>query len=404
MISERKTSSSKLRVVVLGHIVRLQLGGVAWHHLNYCLGLTQLGHDVFYLEDSGDSPWACYQPRTYMTDSDPSNGLRFAAHAFGKLGLGNKWAYHDAFQSKWLGPCADRSHEICSTADLLIRTSHVNPMRPWLQKIPVRVLIDVDPVFTQMRHLDDAKIREDAMLYNRFVTFAENVTYNPNLLPDDGFRWQPTRTPVVLDAWPVTPAPTKGKFSTVLQWDSYQTRNYKGQHYGMKSRSFFPYLDLPQRSGAVFELAIGGSSAPRQELANKGWVCRDPIEVTRDPWTYQRYIQESKAEFTVAKHGYVLSWGGWFSERSVNYLASGRPVLTQDTGFSEWLPTGSGVLAFRSPEEALDGIEEINSRYEFHCKAARAIAEEYFDARKVLPHLIERSMNAAPSPSKEKPF
>ena len=120
---------------------------------------------------------------------------------------------------------------------------------------------------------------------------------------------------------------------------------------------------------------------------------RDPLEITRDPWTYQRYIQESKAEFGIAKHGYVISNCGWFSERSANYLASGRPVLVQETGFSDWLETGSGVISFSTLKEASSGIEEINSRYEFHCKAARALAKEYFDARKMLPQLIEAAMD-----------
>ena len=140
-------------------------------------------------------------------------------------------------------------------------------------------------------------------------------------------------------------------------------------------------------------------SAPRDVLRSNGWTLCNPLEISRDPWTYQRYIQQSKGEFSVAKHGYVVSHSGWFSERSAVYLASGRPAVVQETGFSDWLPTGAGIIPFNTPEEALAGIEDINRRYEFHCRAARAVAEEYFDARKVLRRLVECAMNTVPAPS-----
>jgi hypothetical protein len=191
------------------------------------------------------------------------------------------------------------------------------------------------------------------------------------------------------------PAPTGAKFSTVMQWDSYSTREFNGVNYGMKSESFEPYLEMPLKTQATFELALGSPSAPRDLLRSNGWHLQDLLEVTLDPWNYQRYLQQSKAEFSVAKQGYIVSNSGWFSERSACYLASGRPVLVQDTGFSEWLETGAGVIAFHNPDEALASIEDINSRYEFHSRAARAIAQEYFDAQKVLPHLLERAIKLA---------
>jgi len=189
----------------------------------------------------------------------------------------------------------------------------------------------------------------------------------------------------------------QAKFTTVMQWESYAAREYHGRRYGMKSDSFEAYLNLPERAGGIFELALGGASAPRAMLRSRGWSVRNSLEPTRDPWTYLHYIRQSKAEFSVAKHGYVVSRSGWFSERSVAYLASGRPVVVQDTGFSDWLETGAGVIAFSTPDEAIAGVEEINSRYDFHCRAAREIAEQYFDARRILPRLLEYAMKAAPS-------
>ena len=160
----------------------------------------------------------------------------------------------------------------------------------------------------------------------------------------------------------------------------------------MKSESFVPFMDLPQNAGIKFELAVGSSTAPREELRRKGWEVRDPLEPTRTPWTYQTYIKRSKAEFGIAKHGYVVTHSGWFSERSANYLASGRPVVVQDTGFTDWLHADMGVKSFRTPDEALAAIDDVNSRYEAHCRAAREVAEAYFDYRKVLSELIERAM------------
>jgi hypothetical protein len=194
----------------------------------------------------------------------------------------------------------------------------------------------------------------------------------------------------VLDAWPFVPFAGERSFTTILNWESYPAREYEGRRYGMKAHSFLPYMDLPAKTTQPLEMAVGSNSAPLEELSQNGWMIRNPLPITRDLWTYQRYIQCSLAEFTVAKQGYVVSNSGWFSDRSAAYLASGRPVLTEETGFSEWLPTGEGLLSFSSPEEALDGIEAICSRPDFHGKVAREIAAAYFDSDRVLAELLDK--------------
>ena len=386
--------AGRLRILVLGYIVRGPLGGLAWHHLQYVLGLARLGHDVYFLEDSGDHP-SCYDPATDATGPAPEYGLRFAARAFARLGVGERWAYHDAHESRWLGPCASRVPDLCSSADLLLNVSGVNPLRPWLSEVPARALIDTDPVFTQIRHLVEPEARDLAARHTAFFSYGENLARGQSAAPQDGLPWRPTRQPIVLDAWPVTPGPRSGKFSTVMQWDSYPPQEYAGQHYGMKSHSFGPFLDLPRRAGPVLELAVGSASAPRGLLREKGWSLADPLEITHSPWTYQRYIRGSKAEFAVAKQGYVSARCGWFSERSAAYLASGRPVVVQDTGFGAWLEADAGVIGFTTADEALAGIEEVSGRYELHCRAARELAAEHFDARAVLGRLIEEALAPA---------
>lgn len=380
-----------LRILVLGYIVRGPLGGLAWHHLQYAMGLARLGHDVYFLEDSDDYP-SCYDPVRDVTDSNPSYGLKFADRVFRRVGLGDRWAYYDAHTSRWLGPAADRGAGPRDGTDLLLNLSAVNPLRSWLREVPVRALVDTDPAFTQIRHLTDRGARDRALRHNVFFSFAYNLGRPDCTVPDDGMPWQPTLQPVVLDAWPVTDGPRAGRFTSVMQWDSYPPREHGRMRYGLKSDSFRAYVDLPRRAGRVFELALGSSTAPRSELAAAGWRLRDPRPPTRDPWTYQRFIRDSKAEFAVAKHGYVASRSGWFSERSAAYLASGRPVLAQDTAFSEWLPTGIGLVGFSSFEEAVAGVDEIDRRYELHSRTAHEIVEEHFDCRKVLPSLLERAI------------
>lgn len=397
---KKQGADSRLKIIVLGYFIRGPLGGFASYHLQYLMGLARLGHEVYFVEDSDDYP-SCYDPAKNITGTDATYGLQFAKCIFERVGLGGRWAYHDAHTSRWLGPCADRILKICTTADLLLNVGGANPLRPWLMEIPARAFVDLDPVFTQIRHLTDAAARNRALQHTAFFSVGENISLNRSAVPKDGLPWQATRQPVVLGAWPVMPGPARGKFTTVMLWDSYPAREYGGVRYGMKSDSFGPYLGLPERTGCIFELAIGSASIPHTLLGDKGWGLLDSRVPTQDPWTYQRYIQRSKAEFSVAKHGYVISLSGWFGDRSVAYLASARPVILQETGFSDWLQTGSGIISFSTLEEALAAIEEVNSRYELHCAAARAIAEEYFDSRKVLSRLIERALNSVPAPARD---
>jgi hypothetical protein len=183
-----------------------------------------------------------------------------------------------------------------------------------------------------------------------------------------------------------------------MQWDnSIQsvTKEYDGRFYGRKSSSFTPYASLPKISEARLELAVGGAGVPREWLRDMGWSIEDPIRVARDTLAYQSYIQQSLGEFSIAKQAYVDNNCGWFSERSACYLASGRPVLVQETGFSEWLDTGMGVVTFSSIDEAVAGTVDIINHYEVQCRYARKLAEEYFDSRQVLTELIERALQVS---------
>ena len=355
---------------MLGYAVRRPLGGGVWPTIQYAVGLQQLGHEVYYFEDSEDFP-CCYDPTRHVTDTDPTYGLGYAGAILDAVGLGEVWSYYDAHTGRWLGPCADRALEVCATADLVITAS--GRLRPWTLAVPKRAFIDKDPLFFQVRHIQEPERRAATAQHTSFFTYGACVGLGTSEVPDDGLPWQDHRQPVVLDLWPVTPPPAGGRYTTIMQWDAYDPVRFDGRDYGMKSASFGPYEALPQRVGPLLEMGVGGSAVPKSRLRELGWSIVNPLEVTAQPADYQKYIRGSRGEFTVAKDGYVKSRTGWFSERSANYMASGRPVITQETGFSEWLPTGDGLFAFRTPDEAAAAIEEVERRHEYHCRAAREL-------------------------------
>jgi hypothetical protein len=388
---------SRLRIVILGYIVRGPIGGMAWHHLQYVLGLKRLGHEVLFLEESDDYP-SCYDPTTHQVGTDPTYGLQFTKQAFDRLGLDAHWAYYDAHRTQWHGPAAGQVDDFCYDADVLLNISGVNRLVYSLQRIPVRALVDTDPAFTQIRNLTNETARSRAVQHNAFFSFGEAIETGQSTIPNDGFRWQATRQPVVLDAWPMSDGPSHGPFTTVMQWESYPPVEFERGRFGMKSESFDMIRDLPRRVASPLEIALGGETAPRRELQLRGWRIADPLSVTRDPWTYQAYLRSSRGEFSVAKHGYVASGSGWFSERTACYLAMGRPAVIQDTGFSKHIPCGAGLWAFHDTETAAHAIEEVEADYHRQCGVARELAAGYFDSQTVLRSLLERAFSAASVP------
>lgn len=388
--------SPKLNIVVAGFIVGGPLGGLVWHHLQYILGLRAMGHRVLFVEDSDDYP-SCYNPETNALGEDPSYGLAFINKVFSDRGLKYDWAYYHHHSKTWYGASETTVKAFIESADIFLNLFGLHPLREPFLKIPLRVYVDTDPAFTQIRHLEEPALKQRAEKHNCHFTYGENFGKPICGIPNDGFAWQPTRQPVFLPAWKATRGNKSAKWTTVMQWDSYKTRMHNGCSFGMKSASFDDYFLLPQKTAEAFELAIGSATAPKEKLTAAGWSLADPLLVTRNTETYQRYIQGSKGEWSLAKQGYVISNSGWFSERTTAYLASGRPCVVQDTGFSSFIGTGRGLFAFASLEESLAAIEEVNRNYEAHCGWARDIAEEYFRFDKVLSELLEQCTLSAPT-------
>lgn len=382
---------SQLRIIVSGLIAQYPLGGVTWDYLQYVLGLTQLGHDVYYVEDTGQWP---YNPREGGLGKDCDFNVQYLADIMSRYGLAEQWAYRFPWQSRWFGLSAAKRQEVIRSADLLINVSGTLERPEEYRQVSRLAYIDSDPVFTQVKlargQLDFRKLID---VHDVQFSFGECLSAQ---VPETGHQWRPTRQPIVLSEWRPE-KPFREVFTTVMNWTSYKPVVYRNQTFGQKDLEFMRFRELPSLiAPTVLEIAVNAGKTrrtPRQLLAHKGWRVVDPAEVCPDLDTYRDYIESSKGEWSIAKNGYVGGRCGWFSCRSACYLAAGRPVAVQDTGFGDVLPVGEGLLSFKTVEEAVTSIKDIEGSYQRHAKAARELAAEYFDATKVLARLIDEAMN-----------
>jgi hypothetical protein len=374
-----------LKILCSGYLVRYPVGGLSWHHLQYLVGFRRLGHEVAFFEDYG-WPNSCYDPALNEMTADPSYGIAYIRSLLQHYDLENHWCYL-AEDGTSYGMPRERLAQFSRECDVYVNLSNLNWI-PELEQCRRRVLVDTDPVFTQI----GVGMGGPLSNYHVLFTYGENVHRPGCQMPTAGARWLPTRQPVVLDLWPVARGDPDAPFTTVMNWSAYGDREHKGRVYGQKDREFEPFFSLPDDTGEPMEMAINAPAAVQARLADGGWRVINPLAVTRDPWTYQLYLRDSRAEFCVAKHAYVSTWSGWFSDRSSAYLAIGRPVITQDTGFSDFLPCGTGLLAYRTPSEAVATIRRLRDDYGTHCRAARSLVEAYFDARRVLTAVLEKSL------------
>ena len=312
-----------MTIIVAGYIVSGPLGGLVWHHMQYVIALDRMGFNILFVEHSNDYP-SCYNPGSHQLTTDPTYGLAFLTSIFDKYQLSQKWAYYDLYTDKWFGKSGSDVKKIAAEAEIFINLSGLHPVDDIFESIPIKIFVDTDPVFTQIRHLTNAAAMELAKRHTHFFTFGENFSLKDCTIPDDGLPWQPTRQPVVNNLWENQIVPDiDARWTTIMQWDSYDTKEYQGRTYGMKSVMFDPYFSIPSRTREKFELAIGGATVPEEKFVHEGWSIKNSVDITLTPEGYQDYIRRSKGEWSVAKQGYVNSNSGWFSERTAAYLASG---------------------------------------------------------------------------------
>jgi hypothetical protein len=381
-------------IIVFGIVFLYPMAGVTWQFLHYLVGLRRLGWDPYYVEDS--SRWV-YDAALADFTPDPTRNIAAVLPALEAHGFGHRWVYRShALGGRCYGLSATRLRALYRDAVVALNVTGAQESREELLACRRRLYVETDPVASQLDVVEgDSKTVEQLAAHDRLFTYGENLGRQDCGVPVERFAWHPTRQPVVLDFWPpARPAPD-APFTTIATWRHQRDRVFRGDtYYWSKEREFLKILDLPGRCPAPLELAL--DIAPEAAhagplLRGHGWRLVSATAVSREITTYRDYIRASRGEFTVAKDQNVRLRSGWFSDRSACYLAAGRPVITQETGFSNILPTGRGLFGWRDTDDILAAVDAIATDYHGHCRAAREIAAEYFEAERVLGSLMERA-------------
>ncbi len=375
------------RILVSGMIAADPFqGGATWAVLQYLLGFQRLGYEVFFVEP--------IQPKALRpegADLSVSENAAYFREVVGQFGLATRSALLLVGTEQTVGLPYAELRAIARGSDVLINISGMLEDPALLEPIPRRVYLDLDPAFIQLwHHANGIDMRFAA--HTNFVTVGRGIGRADCPIPTCGLEWIPTFQPVVLDEWPVAREIEHDALTTIANWRGYGSVEHEGQQYGQKAHSLRQFFALPRLCPEKFAPALAihpGETSDLAALAENGWHVLDPAKVAGTPDRYRRFIQGSKAEFGIAKTGYVHSRSGWFSDRSACYLASGRPVLAQETGFSRDLPTGEGLLSFHTADDIVAGIASMNADYARHARAARGIAEEFFESGKVLRRLLD---------------
>jgi hypothetical protein len=383
--------SSSKKITLAGAVAqRPGQGGHTWVFLQYLLGLQRLGWDTLLIDRL--EPDMCVDEHGSPCALEDSTSIAYVDRVLSEFGLGGNYALLYDGARTVRGMTRERMLEHVRDSVAIIDVMGYLDTPEVLDAARRRVFLDIDPGFSHMwQDLGWATLFDG---YDSFVTVAGNIGREGCTIPTCDRTWIPTLQPIVLHHWPPAPAPDLLRFSSVGAWRGpYGPVEYRGETYGLRVHEFRKFITLPVRTGEQFELALDiheAEQADRTSLEENRWRLVDPREVARDPWAYRQYVQSSAAEFMVAKNMYVATGSGWFSDRSVCYLASGRPVLAQDTGLDAVVPSGSGLVTFSTLEEAAAGVEMIAGDYARHARAARELAEACFDSDRVLSSLLDR--------------
>ena len=383
---------TKGRILVSGILFFYPLAGVTYQFLHYLVGLRRLGYDPYYVEDSGR--WV-YDPSINDITGDARRNIEAVAPILERYGFAGRWAFRGNYRD---GQCYGLSESeilaLYRDADLFLNVTGAQEIRDEHLACPRRVYVESDPFAAQVRVASgDSQTLATLHAHDTHFSFGENLGAADCEVPLSGFRWLPTRQPVLLDLWENPHNLDADAYRTITTWHNKgKNLSYRGDtYYWTKDREFEKFLSLPERCPVPFELAVGVPDDVRQRLLTHGWRQVDSVDISSDVARYRNYIQRSRAEFTVARDQYARPRTGWFSDRSACYLAAGRPVVTQETGFSKYLPTGRGLFAFSTMDDVATAIEAIESDYEGNCRAARELAHEYFAAEKVLGSMLQRA-------------
>jgi len=376
------------RIILLHFVGQMPLAGIAWQAMHYVIGLERLGYETWYIEDGGANP---YDPRANSVVMECAYNVDYVKRMMEAYGLGDRWAYWDAINDVYHGLSRERVHALYRESDALINLCGAVRLRDEHMACPMRIMIDTDPVYEQIKYAKaDPAARAYLQAHTHFFTYGENIGAADCPVPLSGIAWQGTRPPVIPDLWPVDDRPAES-FTTIATWEN-KGKNiaFEGADYvWSKHVNFLRFLDIPRRSGRPFMMAmLPPDAAVAAEVESHGWQLTDPRPISAGMTPYADFIRGSRGEFTVAKDIYARPNSGWFSDRSVCYLASGRPVVTLRTGFSKFCPVGHGLFEFSTTEEALEALAAIDRDYAVHRRAARTVAEEYFASDRVVGRLL----------------
>ncbi len=374
-------------LVVLGIMGCLPVAGtgVAWNTLQHLIALRRLGYDVYYVEATAVWPFNA-------TTDDCTFPVIYISKLLNRFGFEGKWAYVAAHSdNRCYGLSELQVKDLYARADAIVNLFGGTILRDEHMRCPIRIYLETDPVVHQIRIANGEQRYIDLVAaHTALFTWGTNYGGPDCGVPLQSFEYKPTRAPVLLDCWdsPCNPA---RYFTTIGHWDqSVKDLEYNGERYSWsKHREFLKILDLPRRTAQEFSLALAiDDPAAVQMLEGYGWRVEDAYQVSETLESYRKYIWGSRGEITVAKDMNVRLRSGWFSERSACYLAAGKPVITQETGFSKSIPTGLGLYAFQKLDDISPAIDAINSDYPKHSQAAKEIAAEYFDAEKLLRQVM----------------
>jgi hypothetical protein len=371
------------KIVVLGIVTTMPVAGPTWEVVQYLIGLDRLGYDAYYVEAHRRTPRELMR---HPTDDGPALAARFLARILNRYGLGERWAYQSATGDRVFGMSEQRLRRLYRDAALIVNLNGGTEPLPEHFATDRLVYVETDPVWLEVALArGDERLRWIVGSHRAFSTYGLNYGSPDCRVPlPDGIDFYRAPPPVLLDVWRPSRKREGRAFTTVGNW-----RFEEASDAWSKEGQFMKVLDLPTRASQRFELALGRlREDDRGLLERNGWHVRSAREVSHDPEAYRRYIHASRAEFTVVKGEYANFRTGWFSERSACYLASGKPVIMQDTGFGSHLPTGDGLFAFATIDDALAALDAVESNYVHHSRAARDLAREFLDTDVVLPGLL----------------
>ena len=367
-------------------MVRYPVGGIHLWVLSWLLGFKRLGHDVYLVEKSG-WPASCYDLSKRVMTDDCSYGVGVVEGLLRRFGLEQNWCFVDA-EEQYHGLSRESVQAVFKSADLFVDLEGDE----WLEEaaaVPVRVLVDSEPSWCQIRMEKRLNAGQASSSHHHYYTIGRNIGTASTSAPAGGKTWRHIFPPILLDLAPSDLPGPDAPFTTVMNWQSHKHVEFNGTKYGQKETEFARFIDLPRRTPARMQIAVSGSHVPREELRSHGWSVLNADDVSSSLNSYQEYLRTSKGEFAVAKHVFVATNSGWFGHQQGYYMAGGRPVVLDETGFSAHLPVGCGLFAVKNVDEAAEAISEITGDFNRHSRCAREIATEFLDAPRVLAAFLE---------------